>query len=67
MSFLKIILIYDHASQPDLNEALFVKRSGTKKREWKAEKAAPKKITAIIGKIFANQVSNKKYNYGITI
>ena len=26
--------------QPDLNGALFVKQSGTKKREWKAEKAA---------------------------
>jgi len=26
--------------QPDLNGALFVKRSGTKKREWKADKAA---------------------------
>ena len=29
--------------QPDLNEALFVERSGTKKREWKAEIAAIKK------------------------
>lgn len=28
------------APQPDLNGALFVKRSGTKKREWKAEIAA---------------------------
>ncbi len=28
--------------QPDLSGALFVKRSGTKKRERKAEKAAKK-------------------------
>ena len=26
--------------QPDLNEALFAKRSGAKKREWKAEMSA---------------------------
>jgi len=30
--------------QPDLNGALFVMRSGTKKREWKADTAAIKKI-----------------------
>ena len=28
------------SSQPGLNGALFVERSGTKKREWKTEKAA---------------------------
>ena len=29
-----------HAPRPDLNGALFVARSGTKKREWRAEKDA---------------------------
>jgi len=28
--------------RPGLNEALFVERSGTKKREWKTEKGALK-------------------------
>ena len=30
--------------QPDLIGVLFVERSGTKKREWKAEIAAQKKL-----------------------
>jgi len=32
--------------QPDLNGALFVEQSGTKKREWKADKAA--KLNSVI-------------------
>ena len=35
-------LIEQKNLQPDLNGALFVERSGTKKREWKADKAAKK-------------------------
>jgi len=38
-----------------LNEALFVEQSGTKKREWKADKAA--KLNSVI---LINIVKNKK-------
>jgi len=35
LGFLKL-----NCTQPGLNGALFVERSGTKKREWKTDKAA---------------------------
>ncbi|WP_144282998.1 hypothetical protein [Chryseobacterium echinoideorum] len=39
------LTLADYKLQPDLNGALFVKQSGTKKREWKADKAAQKLLS----------------------
>ena len=47
-----LVNINNTTSQPGLNGALFVQRSGTKKREWKTEKAAQIKIRTIINQSF---------------
>ena len=43
MSFYKKCLKENPPLRPDLNGALFVERSETKKREWKAEIVAQKR------------------------
>ncbi|KQK26680.1 hypothetical protein AR438_05405 [Chryseobacterium aquaticum] len=48
--------------QPDLNGAFFVKQSGTKKREWKADKAAKLNSVILINIVKNNKNSNNESN-----